>query len=62
MDKTAYREHGAGFKQECPCVLGIATVPIQQWGQIYDPTMALKRGTIFADLDLPFFGGGDLLG
>ncbi len=52
--------------------LAIATVPVQNWGELYDQDNALKIGTIFKDLDLPFFAaekipeslpsGRDLLG
>ena len=40
--------------------LAIATVPMQPWETPYAPGTALKRGTIFPCLDLPFFvtGGG----
>ena len=30
--------------------------PVQEWGNVYDAEMGLSRGTIFADLDLPFVG------
>lgn len=30
--------------------------PIQEWRSIYDAEMGLSRGTIFAELDLPFVG------
>ena len=30
--------------------------PIQEWRSIYDCEMGLNRGTIFAELDLPFVG------
>lgn len=43
----------------CNCVLGIATVPCQQWNGTYDTEKALRRGTVFPELDLPFFLGGD---
>ena len=43
--------------------LAIASVPIQHWGQIYEPDKAFCRGTIFPDLDKPFYvtetGGAD---
>lgn len=42
----------------CSCALGIATVPCQQWNGTYDTEKALKRGTVFPELDLPFFLGG----
>ena len=31
--------------------------PLQDWREIYDPDTALKRGTVFKELDLPFMGG-----
>ncbi|KLU71021.1 MAG: hypothetical protein RHS_3130 [Robinsoniella sp. RHS] len=36
----------------------MATVPRQTFGAVYEPQEALKRGTIFRDLDLPFYVGG----
>lgn len=38
--------------------LGIATVPFQPWEQPYDPEAALRHGTIFPSLDLPFYAAG----
>ena len=35
--------------------LAIAAVPVQEWGDVYDREEALKRGTVFPELDLPFF-------
>lgn len=43
------------FPENTP--IGMAYVPFQQWNdKIYEPTVALSRGTIFQDLDLPFIG------
>lgn len=39
-----------------PISLAMAYVPIQQWEQLYEPSLGLKRGTIFAQLDKPFIG------
>lgn len=40
--------------------LAIATVPMQPWETPYDSAKALRQGTIFPSLDLPFFvTGGD---
>ncbi len=39
--------------------LAMASVPIQTWGQIYDNQTALKKGTIFQELDMPFFAADD---
>ena len=38
--------------QELP--LAMAYVPIQSWGDTYAPCKALCRGTLFAQLDMPF--------
>lgn len=35
--------------------LAITTVPMQTWGALYEEEEALLIGTIFKDLDLPFF-------
>ena len=42
------------FPAETP--VGMAYVPFQEWKNIYDPAVALERGTIFEDLDKPFLG------
>ena len=36
--------------------LAIAYVPPQKWQTTYDPNVALERGTIFPELDIPFLG------
>lgn len=43
-------------------VLGMASVPIQKWETPYDPEKALKDGTIFPGLNLPFFAADELIG
>lgn len=50
---------GANSKIKGKDVLAMAFVPIQKWGDFYDPMEALDKGTIFVDLDLPFAAGGD---
>jgi hypothetical protein len=42
----------------CPdCLpLAMAYVPMQKWQKIYDPDLAICRGTLFEQLDLPFLG------
>jgi len=35
--------------------LAIASVPCQQWGPLYDDEKALRQGSIFQELDLPFY-------
>lgn len=39
--------------------LAIASVPAQSWGQVYDQEKALRIGTIFKDLNKPFFKADD---
>lgn len=36
--------------------IGMLYVPYQKWEKIYDPQVALARGTIFEALDKPFIG------
>lgn len=42
------------FPAETP--IGMAYVPYQQWRKVYEPAVALERGTIFEELDKPFLG------
>ncbi|MFT4146896.1 MAG: spore coat associated protein CotJA, partial [Mobilitalea sp.] len=35
--------------------LAIANIPIQKWGELYSDEEALNIGTIFHDLNKPFF-------
>ena len=35
--------------------LAIASIPVQQWGSLYDEKEALSIGTVFRDLNKPFF-------
>jgi len=35
--------------------LAIATIPLQPWETPYDPATALREGTIFPGLNMPFF-------
>lgn len=39
-------------------VLGMAYVPEQAWGDLYEPEEALKRGTLFRNLEYPFMSKG----
>jgi hypothetical protein len=43
------------FPEKTP--IGMAYVPYQMWGEVYDDENALTRGTMFPELDLPFCGG-----
>ena len=37
--------------------LAMMYVPYQRFENLYDEEKALDRGTLFAELDLPFYGG-----
>ncbi len=49
----------AGRAGQLPLPLAMAYVPPQKWTIVYDNEEALRRGTIFPALDLPFEGGGN---
>lgn len=42
--------------------LAIAYIPIQQWGELYNEEEALNIGTIFHDLNKPFFAAEAVMG
>lgn len=44
----------SAFPAETP--VGMAYVPYQKWKNVYEPSVALVRGTVFEDLDKPFLG------
>lgn len=45
------------FPKETP--LAMSYIYFQQWGETSTPETALKRGTLFPDLDKPFERGAD---
>lgn len=47
-------------KQEKKRALAIAAVPVQPWGELYGRETAFRQGTVFKDLDLPFFASDSL--
>lgn len=42
--------------------LAMASVPVQQWGELYEQAQALSIGTIFRDLNKPFFASEENFG
>ena len=44
----------AAMRYSIDAPLAMAYVPMQQWERTYDLDVALDRGTIFPELDLPF--------
>lgn len=44
------------FPAETP--IGMAYVPLQKIGMVYDSMKAFDRGTLYPELDKPFLGGG----
>ncbi|MDO5602902.1 MAG: spore coat associated protein CotJA [Oscillospiraceae bacterium] len=47
---------GNGGSNACNLPLAIASVPMQKFRKLYQPDQGWRRGTIFAELDLPFKG------
>ena len=41
---------------------GMATIPLQDWEEPLSPEEALKKGTVFPCLVMPFFAGGEIHG
>ena len=35
--------------------LAIASIPIQKWNDVYDEAQAFKNGTLFPNLNMPFY-------
>jgi spore coat protein JB len=42
--------------------LAIANIPIQQWGELYSQEEALNIGTVFHELNMPFFAAESEMG
>lgn len=42
--------------------LAISNIPIQQWGNLYSQEEALNIGTIFEELNMPFFAAENVMG
>ena len=53
-DNTAFSGFDAMYLGSLP--LAMAYTPMQQWQQTYSDSVALSRGTLFPELDLPFDG------
>ena len=47
-----------GRTQTMDLPIAMVYMPMQEWRNVYAPCDALTAGTIFAELDLPFFGRG----
>lgn len=54
MRKTAPRSHPADPLFPAGTPLAMAYVPMQKLENIYEPGHALKRGTLFPELDKPW--------
>lgn len=50
-EKEDCHMHGSGEWS-----IGMTYVPMQEWRKIYQPDEGFHKGTIFAELDLPFLG------
>ena len=47
------------FPEKTP--VAMAYVPFQQFGNMYEPEKGFEVGTMFPDLDKPFWGGRGVL-
>ena len=47
------------FPEKTP--VAMAYVPFQQFGTLYEPEKGFEAGTMFPDLDKPFWGGRGVL-
>ncbi len=47
---------------EKPWKVGYAYVPVQKFGDLYEPEKGLERGTLFRELDLPISVYGPQVG
>jgi len=57
-DRSAAPEAVSRFPAQTP--LAMAYVPFQQIGEVYDDDAALRCGTLFPELNLPFSKGGTM--
>lgn len=57
LDRESDNRAGVGFDPNVvdSLPLAMAYVPRQKWRNAYSPEEALSRGTMFAELDLPFY-------
>lgn len=55
-DNFKYDGNTSPFPPQTP--LGMAYVPFQQWGSVYEINDAFPKGTLFPELDFPFMRGG----
>ncbi len=54
LENSGKPDFGKMCLDELP--LAMSYVPMQRWEDLYELSMALERGTLFAKLDLPFIG------
>lgn len=56
-NRTSNGMNGNSSRFPAHTPLAMAYVPFQQWGEVYPEDEALKRGTLFPELDFPFMKG-----
>lgn len=63
-DKYDWKDQDAGRRTWglCGYPLGSVYAPLQEWRGIYDLETGLDRGTIFRELDKPWYGSGGTRG
>lgn len=59
LDATLKTERESNPRSVFPAVTppGMAYVPFQQWGEVYEAEQGIRQGTMFPELDFPFKGG-----
>ncbi len=55
-EKDCITPHDSSYDSENELSLAMAYIPDQKWRKIYSGDVALKRGTMFCELDKPFIG------
>jgi len=57
MPTAPTQPEGCSCEPADTCIsLAMAYVPTQKWCSAYEPEVALRRGTMFPELDKPFLG------
>ena len=56
MPEVPGRKEDCHMHENSRWPIGMTYVPLQEWRKIYQPDEGFHKGTIFAELDLPFLG------
>ena len=56
QDSRSTTDAASGSLSNMPLSLAMAYVPFQDFVELYEPDEALAQGTLFRELDKPFYG------